>query len=85
MERNVSLVDRLAELVGCEYVNHLCHLRYLNKQQRSKLLREVEKIPASDHNLFSWNNALEYLLGESKESSSERAREKLLAGLAQRI
>ena len=85
MDEKLSLIDRLANLLGCEYVNHLYHLRLLDRQQKSRLLDELEKIPAEVVSLFGWNNALEYLAGEAKESSAERAREKLLVVLTQMI
>ena len=80
MDEKLSLIDRLANLLGCEYVNHLYHLRLLDRQQKSRLLDELEKIPAEVVSLFGWNNAL-----EAKESSAERAREKLLVVLTQMI
>lgn len=46
MDEKLSLIDRLANLLGCEYVNHLYHLRLLDRQQKSRLLDELEKIPA---------------------------------------
>ena len=61
MDEKLSLIDRLANLLGCEYVNHLYHLRLLDRQQKSRLLDELEKIPAEVVSLFGWNNALEYL------------------------
>ena len=85
MDEKLSLIDRLANQLGCEYVNHLYHLRLLDRQQKSRLLDELEKIPAEVVSLFGWNNALEYLAGEAKESSAERAREKLLVVLTQMI
>ena len=38
MGEKLSLIDRLANLLGCEYVNHLYHLRLLDRQQKSRLL-----------------------------------------------
>lgn len=78
IERNVSLLDVLAVEMRCTY---LSDLRLLSNVQKLELARLVEKIPPEEASLDEWNDALEYLIGISAQTSREMARSRLIWSL----
>ena len=72
------LVDMLAERIGCVYISDL---RFRSRYDTHKLLSVIQKIPADEHSLWQWNDALEYIAGQKAEASTNAAREKLIKHL----
>ena len=75
MEKKCSLLDTLAARMGCGY---LSDLRFLSEWEMERLGRLIEEIPPEEATLEEWNDALEYLTGDSPEENRERARECLI-------
>ncbi len=75
---NKSLLERLAERVGCVY---LSDLSYLKREQRDHLLKEIETTPVSAAPLSEWNDALDYLAQTPPALNSEAAKQELLLQL----
>ena len=73
------LLEYLAGRCHCVY---LSDLRFLNEAQRKRLAREVEAVSADAVSLREWNDALEYLTGQSPEQTAEEARARLSDCLA---
>lgn len=78
MKEEQSLLDALANRLGCAY---LSDLRFLAGRERSRLGRILREIPLEAASLAEWNDALEYLTGRGPEKSREAARERLLEQL----
>lgn len=74
----VTLLDDLARKAGCMFLSDLW---FLPKWQRSRLAREIEKIPPNALSLREWNDTLDYLTGLPGEQSSAQARSALLRAL----
>ncbi len=71
-----SLLDYLADKMGCAY---LSDLKFLNDWQRTRLYTEIEKIQAETFSPKEWNDTLEYLTGmASDEKTAKKSRECLL-------
>ncbi len=75
MTIQTSLLELLAQKIGCSY---LSDLRFLPAWRREQLAREVEMLPPQDASVFEWNDALCYLTGEGPEKTAEAARNRLL-------
>lgn len=76
----LSLLDTLAMQMGCDY---LSDLRFLDGAQRAALAEKLKRIPAQTSDLHDWNDALEYLTGDSRpRADAEQARAALIAGLS---
>lgn len=77
---HISLLDVLSIRMGCTY---LSDLRFLDGAQRAMLAGKLERIPARAADLRDWNDALEYLTGDSRPMADpEQARAALIAALA---
>lgn len=75
---DLSLLELMASRSGCTY---LSDLRYLDELQRGQLFRLLEKYPADTADLREWNDALDYLTGQTPEATAEAARTSLLRAL----
>ena len=76
--KDIPLLDYFQWKLQCEY---LSDLHWLGNTQRARLMQEVERLSAADASLREWNDALEYLLGQSQQLTVEAARDALLIGL----
>ena len=72
----LSLLDELAQRIGCTY---LSDLRFLDAPGRQA--RTLADIPAGAAGLREWNDALAYLSGEPPEPTAADARARLLERL----
>ena len=79
--KDIPLLDYFQGKLQCEY---LSDLHWLGNAQRARLTQEVERLSAADASLQEWNDALEYLLGQSPQPTTEAARDALLIGLKAR-
>lgn len=76
----MPLLDALSIQADCTYPSDL---RYLNGWQQMRLARTLERIPPDAAGLKEWNDALEYLTGDSTpRATADEARSALIAGLA---
>ena len=71
VSRLMSLVDFLAYKAGCQYVSDLYNLSDVDQLRLSHAL---EKVEPEDFTLKDWNDALEYIFKEPKQSSEEAAK-----------
>ncbi len=79
MKIEMSLLELLAVLMDCDF---LSDLRFLDSTQRAALAEKLKRIPARVSNLHDWNDALQYLTGDSvTRATAEEARAALIAGL----
>ena len=79
MTIQVSLLDLMSLQMGCDY---LSDLRFLSRSQRMALAEKLKRFPAKDDDLCDWNDALEYLTGDSTpRATAEDARAALIFGL----
>lgn len=80
IEKNevLSLVDYLAEKLGCDYISDL---HFLNKKERLKISNEVQKLNPEDWTIDDWNDALEYIVNKQAADNCESAYSELLAEL----
>lgn len=76
MNTQFSLLDYLAQRVGCPF---LSDLRYLDRQRRVRLLQALRSVSPEDAPLEEWNDALTYLTGAPPEGTVQAARTQLLA------
>lgn len=74
-----SLLERLAERMGCVY---LSDLSYLKGEQRDHLIQEIRATPASSASISDWNDALDYLTQTSPIPDPETAKETLISQLS---
>lgn len=76
----MSLLDAMSSQMGCAY---LSDLRFGDGTQRGILAGKLENIPATAADLRDWNEALEYLTGDSRPmADAEQAKAALIAALA---
>ena len=68
------LLERLAFQMGCSY---LSDLRFLSGTQQAALAHKLKSFPASDEDLWEWNDALFYLTGAPPEEQAQQAKDKL--------
>lgn len=74
-----SLLDLIAAQMGCDF---LSDLRFLDSTQRAALAEKLKQLPARASNLHDWNDALQYLTGDSApRATADEARAALIAGL----
>lgn len=72
----LPLLDYLTYRMECMYISNL---RFLNKLEIRRLIKEIEEIPADACSLWEWNDALCYLVHQNvPEKIVESAREKLI-------
>ena len=74
MKQNQSLLDALAECVGCPY---LSELHYIKEDGRKKLIQKLEAISPEVYPPGDWNATLSYLT-TAPPSPPEEARRRLL-------
>lgn len=76
----MSLLDAMSSQMGCAY---LSDLRFGDGTQRGILAGKLENIPATAANLRDWNDALDYLTGDSRPmADAEQTKAALIAALA---
>lgn len=79
MTVQLSILDVMSIQMGCDY---LSDLRFLDKAQQAELAEKLKKLPARESDLHDWNDALEYLTGDSRpKATAEEARTALISGL----
>lgn len=76
--KKLSLVDMLAQELGCQY---LSDLSFLEDAQRTYLARIIQDTPLDAASLFEWNDALAYLVESPPEHDASSAKQKLLSSL----
>ena len=82
MTLHLSLLDVLSMKMRCDY---LSDLRFLNGGQRALLVQKLERLTAEDEDLPDWNDALQYLTGDSQpRATAAQAKAALIAGLSAR-
>ena len=82
MRIQVSLLDVMSMEMRCAY---LSDLRFLNGGQRALLAQKLERLTAEDEDLCDWNDALQYLTGDSQpRATAAQAKAALIAGLSAR-
>ena len=74
----LSLLDELAQRIGCTY---LSDLRFLDAPGRQALARTLADIPAGAGGGRVWRGGLAYLCGEPPEPTAADARPRLLERL----
>lgn len=74
----LSLVDYLAEKLGCDYISDL---HFLNAKERLKMSIEVQKLNPEDWPIGDWNDALGYIANKPATDSCQSAYSELLAEL----
>lgn len=67
-KRKPSLLDILAESVGCQC---LSDLRCLPQSKRQQLVDKLETMHTDDYSLSAWNDALAYLTSAPALASPE--------------
>ena len=72
------LLDLIAIQMGCTY---LSDLRFLDSPQRAALAERLKRLTPKSSDLRDWNDALQYLTGDSPKATAEDARAALIAGL----
>lgn len=78
--RHLSLLDVMSIQMGCTY---LSDLHFLNSDQRALLAGKLNRLTPKDADLHDWNDALEYLTGDSRpRATAEQAKAALIAGLS---
>lgn len=75
---HISLLDRAAAMLKCCC---LSDLHYLSAEQQATLEEYLRNLDQTEHTLFEWNDALQYLSQADAEKSIDTAREKLLRSL----
>jgi hypothetical protein len=78
---NFALLDAMAAHIGCTYVSDL---KYMDDDQRIRLLYKLERTPPETASLREWNDALTYLTGEAEVHTREDARHRLMDVMRQR-
>lgn len=77
-EEKLSLVDMLAQELGCQY---LSDLGFLQKSQRAYLAGVIQDTPLESATLFEWNDALAYLAEAPPQEDAAEAKQWLLSAL----
>lgn len=69
--RELDLLDRLYRWVGCDY---LSDLRTLSRSSQSwfRLVRALEEVGPEEYSLSVWEDAYQYLTGETGRFTSAR-------------
>lgn len=75
----LSLVDYLAYKTHCEYVSDL---NFMDDIGRWRAYCALESVPVEAYPLKEWNDALCYVAKCSPQSTSEKARTKLMEFLS---
>lgn len=78
---NTSLIDHLAQTIGCEYISDL---PFLAAEGNDVLVAVVKQQIPEDYSLRDWNDALEYLVQSPAQSSVHDAYHLLLRMLEER-
>lgn len=78
IETGVSLVDFLAEEMGCVYVSDLTHL---DARQQQRLAAVLEKLPSEAASQREWEDALCYIEMLPPQNDAERDRKCLISAL----
>jgi hypothetical protein len=65
----MSLLDLLSARMNCM---NLSDLRFLDRYERIRLRHEINKIPAEAASCKEWNDALQYLAGDSRARATAR-------------
>lgn len=82
MTLHLSLLDVMSIQMRCDY---LSDLRFLNGGQRALLAQKLERLTAKAEDLPDWNDALQYLTGDSQpRATAAQAKAALIAGLSAR-
>jgi len=66
MNHKAGLLDKLYEMVGCDYISSMKEAEW-----RSSLIRAIRKTAGSDYALEEWSEALSYLFDEKLSFLSE--------------
>ena len=73
----LPLLDYLTYRMECTYISNL---RFLNKLEIRRLIKEIAEIPANACSLWEWNDALCYLTCQNEpEKTPESAQAKLIS------
>lgn len=78
MNHKLSLLDLLAQSVGCIC---LSDLRNLGSKDRIRLISKLEEIQPNDYSPQIWNDALNYLVKEKPQPTEAQAKALLLERL----
>ncbi len=78
MNEKTGLLDYLTAQMNYAY---LSELRFLSREERNDLIREIDRIPSEDFSLWEWNDALEYLAKGKSKPNTEEAKSELLSML----
>ena len=78
MPQSIGLIDYLANALQCEYLDDL---HRLDRERKQYLADFICPLKEEDYSLFQWNDALEYLVGESAKPTAAEAKELLLQKL----
>lgn len=78
IETGVSLVDFLANEIGCMYVSDLTHL---NEAQQQRLVAVLRRLPSESASERDWDDALCYIEKLPPQSSAEQDRKCLISAL----
>lgn len=79
----LPLLDYLTYRMECMYISNL---RFLNRLEIRRLIKEIEEIPADACSLWEWNDALCYLVHQNlPEKTPESAHTKLISLLKNMI
>lgn len=79
MTLEIPLLDMLSSQAGCTY---LSDLRYLSGWQKLRLAWTLERMPVDAADLKEWNDALDYLVREPPQETTQAARERLIQSLS---
>ena len=76
IKKDISLIDYIAECMGCEYISDL---NFLDNNKKTHLYKVIKNINYDDHTLFNWSDAAEYITKEkNKYSDKEEAKNSIL-------
>ena len=74
---HLPLLDYLTYRMECTYISNL---RFLDKIELGRLIKEIEEIPTDACSLWEWNDALCYLTCQNEpEKTPESAQAKLIS------
>jgi len=65
MGSELGLLDRLYEMVDCEYLSSLKETAL-----REKLIQSISQIPVHEHTFKEWSGAFSYLFGDKIQFTS---------------
>lgn len=78
MNERAGLLDDLSARMNCAYISEL---RFLSREERKCLIREICRISPEDFPLREWNDALAYLANAGSRASAAEAKSELLGTL----